>query len=193
MILKFHSVWYNQEKMRNGEILMKKFILGLLVGVSLTAAGSVYADDIVESIVGKQVQGSFPITVDGKKLDTVAAVIDGTSYLPVRAIGEALNKEVTFDADMGIELKGKETATVADTPRIIIVPAQPDAESIQKQIAERKDAIEKSKTLIKANEGFLKVKPEETQKRIDELNAGIAANEATIAELEAQLAAQGAQ
>lgn len=176
--------------MRNGEILMKKFILGVLVGVSITAAGSAYADDIVESIVGKQVQGSFPVTVDGKKLDTVAAVIDGTSYLPVRAVGEALNKEVTFDADMGIELKGKEAAVVTDTPKIIIVPAQPDAESIKKQIAERKEAIEKSKSLIKTNEGFLQVKPEETQKRIDELNAGIAENEATIANLEAQLASQ---
>lgn len=94
---------------------MKKFVLGVLVGVVIASCGSAYADDVIDSIVGKQVQGSFPVKVDGKQLSSSAAVIDGTSYLPVRAVGEALNKEVTFDADLGIELKSKGGTQVPDT------------------------------------------------------------------------------
>ncbi|OCT12639.1 hypothetical protein A8709_33045 [Paenibacillus pectinilyticus] len=104
---------------------MKKFILGLLVGVSITAAGSVYADDIVDSIVGKTIQGQFPVKISGKSLDTQAAVIDGTSYLPVRAIGEALNMDVSFNSDLGIELKPKGATTVPESPQATSVPAQP--------------------------------------------------------------------
>ncbi|CAN7361868.1 hypothetical protein [Paenibacillus sp. LjRoot56] len=84
---------------------MKKFILGLIVGVSVTAAGSAYADDIV--MVGKTIQGQFPVKISGSQLDTQAIVVDGTSYLPVRSIGEALNMDVKFDAELGIELNAK--------------------------------------------------------------------------------------
>lgn len=86
---------------------MKKFILGLLVGVTLTAAGSAYADDIVESVVGKTVQGEYFVTIDGKQLGVKAAVLDGTSYAPLRAVGEAIGRDVSFDASKGIELKEK--------------------------------------------------------------------------------------
>lgn len=88
-------------------VIMKKVIIAFVCGVVVATAGSAYADDI-KSIVGMQIQGEFPVKVSGKQLDTKAAVLDGTSYLPVRAIGEALNMEVSFDADLGIELKAKE-------------------------------------------------------------------------------------
>lgn len=91
---------------------MKKFILGVLVGISITAAGSAYADDIVQSVVGKSVDGQLPVKISGKQLPTQAIVVEGTSYLPVRAVGESLNMEVKYDPTTGIELKG---ATMAET------------------------------------------------------------------------------
>lgn len=92
---------------------MKKFMMGLIVGVAITAAGSAYAEEI-QSLVGKTIQGQFPVKVAGVQLTEQAAVLDGTSYLPVRAIGEALNMDVSFNADLGIELKAKGDKSVSD-------------------------------------------------------------------------------
>lgn len=93
---------------------MKKFLIGIIVGAVLSFSASVYADDIA-SLVGKEIQGEFPVKVNGEKLANNAAVVDGTSYLPVRAIGDALNMEVSFDPEQGIELKEKvEQAPVTD-------------------------------------------------------------------------------
>jgi hypothetical protein len=90
---------------------MKKFIIGVLVGISITAAGSAYADDIVQSVVGKSVDGQLPVKISGKELSTQAIVVEGTSYLPVRAVGESLNMEVKYDPATGIELKGAKAMT----------------------------------------------------------------------------------
>lgn len=125
---------------------MKKFILGVLVGVSITAAGSAYADDVVNSIVGKRVDGEFPIKISGKSLDTKAAVLEGTSYLPVRAVGEALNMDVTFNADLGIELTPKGAVTMPETPQSTSTPTQP-AKSIQDQIKDLQDKVIEEKAL----------------------------------------------
>lgn len=86
---------------------MKKFVLGLIVGIAVTATSSVYADDIIQSVVGKSIEGEMPIKVSGKQLSTQAIIVDGTSYLPVRAAGEALNMDVKFDSTAGIELQQK--------------------------------------------------------------------------------------
>lgn len=91
---------------------IKKFISGLVVGVCLTASASAFADDI-ESILGKSVDGEFPVKIDGVTLSQKAAVIEGTSYLPVRAVGNAIGRDVTFDAKSGIELKKKTNDTEA--------------------------------------------------------------------------------
>ncbi|MDF2652496.1 MAG: hypothetical protein K0Q73_8301 [Paenibacillus sp.] len=87
------------------------------MGIAITAAGSAYADEIVESIIGKTVQGQFPVKISGKQIEAQAAVVDGTSYLPVRAVGEALNMDVSFDSSLGIELKAKGEKTVTTTPQ----------------------------------------------------------------------------
>lgn len=129
---------------------MKKFILGALVGASIMAAGSAYADDIVDSIVGKTIQGQFPVKISGKSLDTQAAVIDGTSYLPVRVIGEALNLEVKFDADLGIELNQRGATTVTEPTQSTSTPEKPVSDEdilvdpnlpVERQIAYLRDEI----------------------------------------------------
>lgn len=93
---------------------MKKTIIAFIMGVALATTGSVYAEDI-STLVGKTIQGEFPVKVNGETLDKKAIVIDGTSYLPVRAIGDSLNMEIKFDADLGIELSAKEVVQVEST------------------------------------------------------------------------------
>lgn len=86
---------------------MKKYIIGALFGIALTLSTNVFADDI-KSLIGKSIQGEFPVSVNGESLDKKAIVIDGTSFLPVKAVGDSLNLDVTFDKKTGISLKEKE-------------------------------------------------------------------------------------
>jgi len=66
------------------------FILALTVATGAMAA-------VQDSLVGKMVQGVFPVVLNDSTLDKQAIVIDGTSYLPVRAAAEALNMNVSFE------------------------------------------------------------------------------------------------
>lgn len=83
---------------------MKKYIVGMLFGFFIAFSISANASNI-STLIGKVIQGEFPVTVNGVKLDKNAVVVDGTSYLPVRAIGSATGYDITFDSDLGIILK----------------------------------------------------------------------------------------
>jgi len=72
---------------------MKKFFVGIIVGVILSMAVPAMA----ESILGKPVEGTFPVYLLGEKLSKDAIVINSTSYLPVRAVSEALGYQVRFE------------------------------------------------------------------------------------------------
>lgn len=175
---------------------MKKFAMGILVGIAISTTGSVFADDIVQSIIGKEIQGSFPIKVNGKQLPEAAAVVDGTSYLPVRAMGEALNMEVSFNSDLGIELKSKGGETVTTQPAtpqtVAPTPIKPrmTSQEIQAKIDEEKETIKKYKGLLEINQKLANDPkfPVPSAKDSDAMYLkSIADAEARIAELEKQL------
>lgn len=90
---------------------MKKLFLGIAIGLILALPIGAHAEGIV-NMIGKTIDGQFDVTLNGKKLDNPAIVIEGTSYLPVRAIGDALNLDVSFDANLGINLKSKDNTSV---------------------------------------------------------------------------------
>lgn len=94
---------------------MKKYIIGGIAGFLLATTLSAQAEEIT-SLIGKTIQGAFPFQIEGKTLATPAIVVDGTSYLPVRALGEATGYEVSFDADLGISLKKKEVQPPLPSP-----------------------------------------------------------------------------
>lgn len=85
--------------------LMKKFFLGLFVGVFVATSGTALATDGIKNMVDKVVQGQFPVKVNGEYTDTPAIVIDGQSFLPVRSFGETVGYAVYFDAAGEIMLK----------------------------------------------------------------------------------------
>lgn len=82
---------------------MKKFVMGLILGVGIMFSVSVYAEEVV-NYMGAKIEGQFDVKVNGQKIDQPALVVNGTSYLPVRTIAEMFGAEVKFDADLGIEL-----------------------------------------------------------------------------------------
>lgn len=131
---------------------MRKYLIGILIGVALTVSATTYAADIT-SLIGKSVQGVFPVKVNGDVLPKTAIVIDGTSYLPVRAIGDAIGYDVSFNADLGIELKKKEVVSMSSvTPSTTTVTQEAyDSETIDSMIRINKNFITASEEQIKEN------------------------------------------
>ncbi|MCL2838542.1 MAG: copper amine oxidase N-terminal domain-containing protein [Oscillospiraceae bacterium] len=73
---------------------MKRFIAGLVVGAMIFGSIAALA---VNTLVAHQTD--FTIYVDGARLeiDTPVVTIEGRTYLPARALGEALGMIVTWD------------------------------------------------------------------------------------------------
>lgn len=71
---------------------MKKFILGVVLGSLLASGFTVYA----ESMKGKVVDGNLPLKINGSYAPRDVIVIEGSSYLPVRAAGDLLGFNVDF-------------------------------------------------------------------------------------------------
>jgi hypothetical protein len=85
--------------------IMRKYMIGALFGFILAFTVSAHAE--VTNMIGKVIDGAFPVKVNGTTLQNQALVIEGTSYLPVREFAESLGMDVKFDANMGIELTRK--------------------------------------------------------------------------------------
>ncbi|MFC0216047.1 hypothetical protein ACFFK0_26970 [Paenibacillus chartarius] len=109
---------------------MRKYIIGGIVGFTLAFSLSAHAEEAA-ALIGRTVQGAFPVKLNGQTLPNQAIVVDGTSYLPVRAIGEALGYNIMFDPDMGITLErrtGPEAqATSPAAPVITETGTSPEA------------------------------------------------------------------
>lgn len=114
---------------------MKNFVLGILVTVCLLISGNVLAQGM-ESWIGKEVEGEFPVTVDGLQLDAPAAVIDGRTFLPVREFGEATGYNVHFDETGEVILEKKSDQIENDSEVTVDVESlqqMTDDELIKKQ------------------------------------------------------------
>lgn len=72
---------------------MKKIAAGILAGAMLMVSAQALGAAV--TLVGKKIQGEYTVKVYGKKLADAAVVIDGKSYVPVRAIGELAGYKVT--------------------------------------------------------------------------------------------------
>lgn len=98
------------------KVIMRKYIIGAIAGFFLATAVTAHAE--VVNMIGKVVDGAFPVKVNGAQLQNSAIVIEGTSYLPVREFGESLGMDVKFDANMGIELTQKATPAPTSIPTV---------------------------------------------------------------------------
>lgn len=91
---------------------MRKYIIGGLVGAALTFSVTAYGEDL--SKIGAKVQGEYTVVVDGATLPQKAVGIDGTTYAPLRAIGEELGYSVSF-ADGTVTYTEKEASNPVST------------------------------------------------------------------------------
>ena len=76
-------------------IIMKKFISGIVTGALLTSTIALAASYVAEP-------ASFKVLVNGKEFtsDPPALVVNGSTYLPLRAVGDALGVPVVWNAEL---------------------------------------------------------------------------------------------
>ena len=74
---------------------MKKFISGIVTGALLTSTIALAASYVAEP-------ASFKVLVNGKEFtsDPPALVVNGSTYLPLRAVGDALGVPVVWNAEL---------------------------------------------------------------------------------------------
>jgi hypothetical protein len=98
---------------KNGEggiYNMRKYVIGFLVGVLCASVAPAYG--AVSSLVGKKVSGEYVVKVDGNIIEGKSIAIDGTTYAPLRIIGDATGYNVTFENKEVIFTKKQEVNTV---------------------------------------------------------------------------------
>lgn len=73
---------------------MKSFICGMLVMGVISCAGA-YATDVWQNI--NVLPNTIKVVVDGKEVQADNFLYNDTTYLPIRAVSEALGKDVQYD------------------------------------------------------------------------------------------------
>lgn len=76
---------------------MKKFLIGVLVGCLLMMTTPVLADSMLQSI--NVIMDSVEVQVNGEKLDANTILYNGSTYLPMRKVAEAVGKDVTWNQE----------------------------------------------------------------------------------------------
>lgn len=86
--------WCRKKYKKRGK-MMKKFISGILTGILITSTIALAASYIAEP-------ASFKVLVNGIEFnsDPPALVVEGRTYLPLRAIGDALGVPVEWNAEL---------------------------------------------------------------------------------------------
>lgn len=102
---------------------MKKLFIGFIAGALFMTAGSALAETVIKNLVGRTIEGQFPVRVDGAYIQNPAIVLDGTSFLPVKEFATTVGYAVYFDPEGEILLEK-------------IVDAQTEA-AISQSLAER--------------------------------------------------------
>lgn len=169
---------------------MRKYIVGIFIGFCLSFVVGANAEVI--NMIGKIVENEFDLTINNQKMEYKAIAIDGTTYAPVRMLGEATGHIVRFDNETGVKLIKK-----------IITPK----ETVLKSITALNSTIATNEAMIKGNQQeILRLKKEQQteqimsdiktaedtidrlQKGIIGLNEQIAKLNLTLAEIDAQQA-----
>lgn len=156
----------------------------LLLVVLLMFGSTVYANEIT-SFVGRSIEGQFPVTVDGEKIEQPGLVVNGTSYLPVRTISELVGCDIDF-VDKEIIMYCKKEDVPSDVQMNSKFKDVPDERIIDSLNADRK-TLEIVKDRYEKEKKIYDPKSEILQRKIDAINE----LEEEIAEKEAELKSRG--
>lgn len=84
---------------------IKGFVIGIIITSLLLCGGIVFAKGQWKSI--DVLENDITVIVDGKKLNESNFLYNDTTYLPLRAVAEAVGKPVDYDAARNIAYLGE--------------------------------------------------------------------------------------
>lgn len=93
---------------------MKKFILGFIAGGIICATITGFATEAWQNIT--VLPNTIKVVVNGKEVQADNFLYNDTTYLPIRAVSEALGKDVQYDAETSTAIISNETDTVTPEP-----------------------------------------------------------------------------
>ncbi|NWL87547.1 hypothetical protein DMN77_08010 [Paenibacillus sp. 79R4] len=93
---------------------MKKFIAGFIVSALLFGAIPAFADG-VKSIFGAKVTGIYTVQKPNGEKVAEGAVLNGSAYVPVRAMSEAVNRPLTVDSKKKVIILGDTSGSVSSS------------------------------------------------------------------------------
>lgn len=171
---------------------VKRFALGFICGALIFGGTAVLAESV--SLVGKTVDGEVPVYYNDEPLVAKAITVEGTSYLPVRTVGNTLGANIEYrDGAVYVEqedqyeaIKEKVMSDIKlemqkDELRKEIEKLQAANANIRERIADLEKEIEHGLSAGSLVDGSVKAK-EIVEKTLQ-------TNLQKIADLEAQLAA----
>lgn len=120
---------------------MKNIIKGIVIGIIITTM-------LMSTVLGAQVKktievvyNSVNLMVNGSKINADNILYDGTTYVPIRAVAEALGKEVGWD-------QATSTASVNDKGTVPKEEAKEPVEPIAGETLSQKNAVKKAKDYL---------------------------------------------
>lgn len=148
-------------KYANGVRFMKKLrslstlLAGIIIGVGISYAPDIYAT--TSKLLGKEVDKVMEVELNNKSIGQ-AAVMEGTSYLPVRAIAEGLDLKIAVTTDK-IKLtspSAEENAKKADEEQEQFNQKYKSISEINEEIRTVKSRIMKNEKIISASDFNIK-------------------------------------
>ncbi|WP_028546244.1 hypothetical protein [Paenibacillus taiwanensis] len=91
---------------------MKKLVAISLCSLVLVAGSVAYATG--GSLIGKKVDKTVSVVVNGQKAKTEAVIIDGVTYAPVRTVGEMTGSTVKYEGGV-VKVDSKKEMIIPET------------------------------------------------------------------------------
>ena len=170
---------------------MKKFVLGVICGALIFGGSSVLADSL--SLVGKTVDGEVPVYYNDEPLVAKAITVQGTSYLPVRTIGNTLGVDIQYK-DGAVYVEKQEEYEAIKQQVMKDIKKEMRKEELQSEIAKLQAANEKIRESLEIVEKEIEIGTEQgayiegSLMAKANLESALQKNIQRIQELEAELA-----
>lgn len=93
--------------------MKKNFIIGFICGALVCGTAGALASDAWQNI--SVLPNTIKVVVNGKEIQADNFLYNDTTYLPIRAVGEALGNDIQYDPETGTAVISNEAAA-APTP-----------------------------------------------------------------------------
>lgn len=170
---------------------MKKFVLGVMCGAFLFGGTSVLADSV--SLVGKKIEKEILVYFNGEPLAAKAIVVEGTSYLPLRTIGNTLGADIKY-RDGAVYVEKANDYDAIKEKIVNDIKLEMRKEELQSEIAKLQAANEKIRESLEIVEKEIEIGTEQgayiegSLMAKANLESALQKNLQRIQELEAELA-----